>query len=129
VVWLLDDPKVIDKKIRSAVTDTGREVVFDPVEKPGVSNLLAILSSFIGEPVPQLVERFAGAGYGDLKKEVSAAVLEFAVPFQQRVRGFLDDPAELDRSLARGAEQARAVAGPTLATAYDRVGFLPPARP
>jgi len=56
-------------------------------------------------------------------------VLDFVVPFQRRVRGFLDDPAELDRSLARGAEQARAVAGPTLATAYDRVGFLPSTGP
>jgi tryptophanyl-tRNA synthetase len=125
VVWLMDDPKVIEKKIRSAVTDTGREIVFDPVAKPGVSNLLGILSSFGGEPVPALVDRFAGAGYGDLKKEVATAVLDFVVPFQGRVRGFLDDPAELDRALARGAEQARAVAGPTLATAYDRVGFLP----
>jgi tryptophanyl-tRNA synthetase len=125
VVWLMDDPKVVEKKIRSAVTDTGREILFDPIAKPGVSNLLAILSSFGGEPVPALVDRFAGAGYGDLKKEVATAVLDFVVPFQQRVHGFLDDPAELDRALARGAAQARAVAGPTLATAYDRVGFLP----
>jgi tryptophanyl-tRNA synthetase len=129
VVWLMDDPKVIEKKIRSAVTDTGREILFDPVGKPGVSNLLGILSSFGGEPVPALVDRFAGAGYGDLKKEVATAVLDFVVPFQRRVRGFLDDPAELDRSLARGAEQARAVAGPTLAMAYDRVGFLPSSGP
>src|SRR3954454_18455899 len=129
VVWLMDDPKVVEKKIRSAVTDTGREILFEPVAKPGVSNLLAILSSFGGEPVPALVDRFAGAGYGDLKKEVATAVLDFVVPFQQRVRGFLDDPAELDRALARGAEQARAVAGPTLATAYDQVGFLPSTGP
>jgi tryptophanyl-tRNA synthetase len=127
VVWLRDDPKLIEKKIRSAVTDTGRDITFDPVEKPGVSNLLAILSSFTDEPVPALVERFAGAGYGDLKKEVAAAVLEFAVPFQERVRGYLDDPAELDRALAIGAARARSVAGPTLATAFDRVGFLPAA--
>jgi tryptophanyl-tRNA synthetase len=125
VVWLMDDAKVVEKKIRSAVTDTGREILFDPVAKPGVSNLLAILSSFGGESVPALVDRFAGAGYGDLKKEVATAVLDFVVPFQQRVHGFLDDPAELDRALARGAQQAREVAGPTLATAYDRVGFLP----
>src|SRR6476619_4227602 len=104
VVWLMDDPKVIEKKIRSAVTDTGREILFDPVAKLGVSNLLGILSSFGGEPVPALVDRFAGAGYGDLKKEVATAVLDFVVPFQRRGRGFLDDPAELDRSLARGAE-------------------------
>jgi tryptophanyl-tRNA synthetase len=125
VVWLDDDPKVIEKKIKSAVTDAGREIVFDPVEKPGVSNLLAILSAFGGEPVPVLVERFAGSGYGDLKKEVAGAVLDFAVPFQERVAGYLSDPVTLDAELARGAARAREVAAVTLATAYDRVGFLP----
>jgi tryptophanyl-tRNA synthetase len=128
VVWLLDGPAAIEKKVKSAVTDAGRDISFDPVEKPGVSNLLAILSSLRGEPVPALVERFAGAGYGDLKKEVAASVLEFAVPFQERVRHFLDDPAELDAALARGASRAREVAAVTLAAAYDRVGFLPARR-
>jgi tryptophanyl-tRNA synthetase len=125
VVWLLDEPTRIEKKIRSAVTDTGREIEFDPVTKPGVSNLLAILSSFGGEPVPALVDRLAGSGYGELKKEVVSAVLDFAVPFQERVRGYLDDPAELDSVLARGAERAREVAWATLADAFAKVGFLP----
>jgi len=129
VVWLLDEPKVIEKKIKSAVTDTGREIVHDPVTKPGVSNLLTILSSFSGDPVPVLEERFAGSGYGDLKKSVAEAVLEFAVPFQERVKEFLDDPAELDAVLARGAARATPVARETLAQVYDRVGFLPPAAP
>jgi tryptophanyl-tRNA synthetase len=127
-VWLLDDPKVIEKKIRSAVTDTGREVVFDPVAKPGVSNLLTILSVFGGDPVPALEERFAGSGYGDLKKAVAEAVLDTVVPFQGRVRGFLDDPAELDGLLARGADKAGEVASATLARVHDAVGFLPSAR-
>jgi tryptophanyl-tRNA synthetase len=124
-VWLLDEPRVIEKKIKSAVTDTGREVRFDPVGKPGVSNLLAILSSFGGETVDELEERYSGSGYGELKKGVAEAVLDFAVPFQQRVRGYLDDPATLDAVLARGADRAREVAAGTLADAYDRVGFLP----
>jgi len=128
-VWLLDEPKVIEKKLRSAVTDTGRDVTFDPVGKPGVSNLLAILSSFGGEPVPALVERFAGSGYGDLKKEATAAVLDFAVPFQQRVRELLGDVSALDDVLARGAARAREVAAPTLAEVQDKVGFLPAAGP
>jgi tryptophanyl-tRNA synthetase len=125
VVWLLDEPATIEKKIKSAVTDAGREITFDPVEKPGVSNLLAILSSLTGESVTALVDRFGGAGYGELKKEVATGVLDFAVPFAARVRGYLDDPAELDRALARGAARAGEVAGATLATAYDNVGFLP----
>jgi tryptophanyl-tRNA synthetase len=124
-VWLLDDEKVIEKKIKSAVTDTGREVRFDPGGKPGVSNLLAILSAVGGQSVGELEARFEGSGYGDLKKAVVEAVLDFALPFQKRVRGFLDDPAALDAVLARGAERARPVAADTLATAYDRIGFLP----
>ena len=125
VIWMLDDPKVIEKKVRSAVTDTGREIVADPVAKPGVTNLLGILSALTGEAMPAIEERLAGRGYGDLKKEVSAAVLDFTVPFAARVRGYLDDPAELDALLKRGAQKAEQVAVPTLATAYDRVGFLP----
>jgi tryptophanyl-tRNA synthetase len=126
-VWLLDDPKVIEKKIKSAVTDTGREVRFDPEAKPGVSNLLAILSSFSGDSLDELERRYEGSGYGDLKKGVVEAVLDFVVPFQQRVRGYLDDPTTLDAVLARGAANAREVASPTMATVYDRLGFLPAA--
>ena len=128
VVWMLDDPKVIEKKIRSAVTDTGREVVYDPEHKPGVSNLLGILSALGGEPVAALEERFVGAGYGDLKKAVAEAVLEAALPFQRRVGEYLADPAELDRVLAVGADRAKEVAAGTLADVYERVGFLPGAR-
>jgi tryptophanyl-tRNA synthetase len=125
VVWMLDEPNVIEKKIRSAVTDPGREIVADPVDKPGVTNLLGILSALTGEAVPAIEERMAGRGYGDLKKEVAGAVLDFTVPFAARVRGYLDDPAELDALLARGAAKANEVAVPTLEAAYDHVGFLP----
>ena len=124
-IWLLDEPNVIEKKIRSAVTDTGREIVADPVGKPGVTNLLGIQSALTGEDVRSIEERMAGQGYGDLKKEVAAAVLDVTVPFANRVRGYLDDPAELDALLARGAAKANEVAVGTLEAAYDRVGFLP----
>jgi len=124
-IWMLEDPKLTEKKIKGAVTDTGREVIFDPVTKPGVSNLLGILGALTGEAVAATEARFAGRGYGDLKKEVAEAVLDFAVPFRERVSGYLDDPAELDSMLAAGAEKAEAVAAGTLAAAYDRVGFLP----
>ena len=129
VVWMLDEPKVIEKKIKSAVTDTGREVVFDPERKPGVSNLLGVLSAFTSEPVAELETRFAGSGYGDLKKAVVEAVLDVVVPFQHRVGALLDDPAELDAVLARGADRAREVARSTIADVYDRVGFLPRSTP
>ncbi|MGY1668556.1 tryptophan--tRNA ligase [Geodermatophilus sp. SYSU D00696] len=126
-VFLLDDPKVTAKKIRSAVTDTGREVVADPVGKPGVTNLLAIHSALSGTAVPELEERFAGRGYGDLKKELAEVVTEFVTPVRKRTQELLDDRAELERLLAAGAARAREVAARTVRTVYDRVGFLPPA--
>ncbi|SFD92736.1 tryptophan--tRNA ligase [Blastococcus tunisiensis] len=128
-VFLLDDPKVTAKKIRSAVTDTGREVVADPENKPGVTNLLTIHSALSGRSVAELERDFEGRGYGDLKKELAEVVGDFVTPVQQRTRELLDDQAELERLLAGGAARAREVAGRTLAQAYDRVGFLPPAAP
>ena len=125
VVWLDDDPKVVEKKIKSAVTDTGREVTFDLDGKPGVSNLLSILSAFGGDGVDDLEARFAGAGYGDLKKAVVEAVLDTVGPFRDRVHEHLDDPTELDAIVARGASRAREVAAGTLADVYEKVGFLP----
>jgi tryptophanyl-tRNA synthetase len=122
---LLDDPKVNAKKIRSAVTDAGREVVYDPEGKPGVSNLLTILSALSGEPVPALEERFAGAGYGDLKKEVESAFLAFAEPFRAEVDRWLSGDA-LDDVLADGARKARQQASVRLADVYEKIGFLPP---
>jgi tryptophanyl-tRNA synthetase len=126
---LLDAATVSAKKIRSAVTDTGREVVADPVAKPGVTNLLTIHSALSGQSIAALEEHFAGRGYGDLKKEVAEVVTDALAPIQERTAELLDDAAELQRILAAGAVRAREVAAPTLATVYDRVGFLPPAAP
>jgi tryptophanyl-tRNA synthetase len=128
IVWLLDDPKVTAKKIKSAVTDTEREVRFDRGEKPGVSNLLSILSAFTGTPVAGLEAAYEGRGYGDLKKDVAEAVVETFAPVRERTLELLDDPAELDRMLAVNAERASEIAEATIATVYDRVGFLRPAR-
>jgi tryptophanyl-tRNA synthetase len=125
VVELLEDPKRAAKKIRSAVTDTGREVVYDLVNKPGVSNLLTIYSALAGKSVPELEAQYDGKGYGDLKKDLGEVLIEFVTPVQAAVRSYLDDPAELDKLLWRGAERAREVASATLAQVYDRVGFLP----
>jgi len=126
-VFLLDDPAGSAKKIRSAVTDTGREIRFDPESKPGVSNLLMIYSALSGREIPELEAAYDGKGYGDLKKDLAAVLTDFVTPLRAAVRSYLDDPAELDKLLARGTDRARSVASETLRTAYDRVGFLPPA--
>jgi tryptophanyl-tRNA synthetase len=127
VVDLLDDPAKSAKKIRSAVTDTGREIIFDPEAKPGVSNLLTIYSALTGRSIEDLVDAYAGKGYGDLKKDLAGVLTEWVRPIQERTRGYLDDPDQLDKLLAIGAQKARAVASETLKTVYDRVGFLAPA--
>ena len=124
LVNLLDDVKTSAKKIKSAVTDTGSVVSYDEKEKAGVSNLLRIHSAISGRSIPDLVEHFEGRMYGALKTELAELYADWVAPIQERTRSYLDDPAELDRVLARGAEKARAVAGETLATAYDRIGFL-----
>ncbi|WP_353988473.1 tryptophan--tRNA ligase [Ruicaihuangia caeni] len=128
VLWLLDDPKRTAKKIKSAATDSEREIRFDRGEKPGVSNLLTILSAFTGEAVTALEQRFAGRGYGDLKGEVADAVVAEFAPIRERALELLADPAELDRLLAGNAERATAMAEQTLAEVYERVGFLPRVR-
>ncbi|MEV1009474.1 tryptophan--tRNA ligase [Streptomyces sp. NPDC049881] len=128
IVWLMDEPKASAKKFRSAVTDTGTEVRYDRVAKPGVSNLLAIYSALTGLTVQELEQKFEGRLYGALKTEVAEVFTEWVAPFRDRTLGFLDDPAELDRLLARGAAKAREMAAPTLDAVYERVGFLPPAR-
>jgi tryptophanyl-tRNA synthetase len=123
-LFLLDDPAANAKRIRSAVTDTGREVVFDPQAKPGVSNLLTIMSALTGTAIADLETRFAGAGYGDLKKDVAAAFVAFVEPFRERVQTWLADTDGLDDVLAQGALRARSQAAARLEDVYERIGFL-----
>lgn len=127
VIDLLDDPAVSARKIRSAVTDTGREIIYDPATKPGISNLLVIYSALSGRSVDELVAAYAGKGYGALKSDLAQVLAEFVTPLRRAVASYTDDPAELDKLLARGAERAREVAAGTLSVVYDRVGFLPSA--
>jgi tryptophanyl-tRNA synthetase len=127
-VLVLDDPEVVRKKIRGAVTDSGREIGYDAEGKPGVSNMLAILSALSGREIPELVRSYRGRGYGELKSDLADAVGAFVAPFHDRTQRYLSDAGALDRILARGAEKARAVAAPTLARTYERVGFLPGVR-
>ncbi len=125
IVWLLDEPSVTAKKIRSAVTDTGREVRFDPAEKPGISNLLTIYSVLSGTPIPTLEAQYEGRGYGDFKKDLADVVVDTFAPIRKRALELLTDPAELDRLLAANADRAAEIADATLARVYDRIGFLP----
>ncbi|MEU9378607.1 tryptophan--tRNA ligase [Streptomyces sp. NPDC048255] len=125
LINLLDEPKVTEKKIKSAVTDTEAEIRFDTEKKPGVSNLLTIYSTLTGETIPALEARYEGKGYGALKTDLAGVMVDFVTPFKQRTQEYLDDPETLDSILAKGSEKARAVAAETLAQTYDRLGFLP----
>jgi tryptophanyl-tRNA synthetase len=128
-ISLLEDPARLRKKVRSAVTDSGREVSFDPLDKPGVSNLLTIYSVLTGKAVGEIVASYAGRGYGDLKKDLAELVVEFAEPIRTRTEELMADPAGLDAILARGAERASAIAARTCREVYERLGFLAPGRP
>ncbi len=126
LINVLDEPKLIAKRIKSAVTDADTVIAYDKAEKPGVSNLLDILAAVTDRHVPDLVAEFEGKMYGHLKVAVADAVVERLAPIRARTLELLDDPAELDRLLLAGAEKARQVASKTVADVYQKVGFLPP---
>jgi tryptophanyl-tRNA synthetase len=119
-----DPPAEIARKIKIAVTDSGREVVARE-DKPAITNLLTIYSVVDGRPVAELEDTYADVGYGKLKEGLTEAVVGFLAPVQERTAAILADRAELERILERGAAKARAVAAATLETVYERVGFLP----
>jgi tryptophanyl-tRNA synthetase len=123
-VYIDDSADAIRKKFKSAVTDSGREVRYDPVEKPGVSNLLEIMSVATGEPIDELEKRFDSAGYGDFKAAVGEAVVELLGPIRERYEKLRADERELQRLLGVGAEKARRTSEPTLQQMYDRMGFV-----
>ncbi|MGY0389089.1 tryptophan--tRNA ligase [Nocardioides sp. WG-D5] len=129
LIDMLDDPKVSAKKIRSAVTDSEMEIRFDEEAKPGVSNLLRIYSALTGSDIDTLVGKYAGKGYGDLKKDLAEVVVDYVTPFREKTFEVLEDREYLDGILAQGAEKAGAVARKTLADVYERVGFVAPAAP
>ncbi|HET6938285.1 MAG TPA: tryptophan--tRNA ligase [Nocardioides sp.] len=128
IIEMLDDPALSAKKIRSAVTDSGSDVRFDPEGKPGVSNLLTIYSSLTAISIHDLEDQYAGKGYGDLKKDLAEVVVDFVTPFRDRTLELLDDQAHLTQVLERGRQQAQEVAQATLDDVYQRVGFVATAR-
>jgi tryptophanyl-tRNA synthetase len=126
ILWLMDDPAVITKKIKSAVTDTETDIRFDPAKKPGVSNLLTLLAMTTSRPVSHWEKELAGQGYGGLKNTVAEAVVELVTPMKHRTEELLADPSELDRLLAKGANKASAVSTETLKRVHEALGFLSP---
>lgn len=126
VITLLEDPKSVVKKLKRAVTDSDEPPVvrYDPVSKPGVSNLLDILSGVTGTPVAELEQAFVGKMYGHLKTAVADAVSEMLTSLQSRYHALRADEAYLNQVLRDGAEKARAQASVTLAKVYEAVGFV-----
>ena len=122
-VFLLDENKVAEKKIKTAVTDSDAEVRFNEETKPGVSNLLTLQKAITGKSIDALESEYSGRGYGDLKKETAEIVLAVIEPIRIRVNELLTDPAELQTLMNRGAQKARDAAAPTLDLVYERVGF------
>jgi tryptophanyl-tRNA synthetase len=124
---MVDPPELVRKKVMSAVTDTGREVR-RAADKPGISNLIEIMSVASGQ-APQAIEaRYDGSGYGPFKAEVADAVVELLAPIRARYLDLRADPGELERLLATGAEKAREASRPTISTMYERMGFTQPSR-
>ncbi len=126
-VFLLDENKAVEKKIKSAVTDSDAVVRFDEAKKPGVSNLLTLQKAITGKTMEVLESEYTGRGYGDLKKETAEIVFGVVDPIRTRVNELLTDPAELESLMNKGAQKAREAAAPTLELVYERVGF--PANP
>jgi tryptophanyl-tRNA synthetase len=124
-IALLDEPSMIAKRLKSAVTDSEAEIRFDPEHKPGVANLLQILAAASGRPIPELERDFAGQGYGTLKGATADAVAEFLAPLRARYDELEANPDEVNELLTLGAEKAEAIATTVLARVRDAVGLLP----
>jgi tryptophanyl-tRNA synthetase len=123
-VYIADSPDDIRRKFKRAVTDSESEIRYDPDAKPGVSNLLEIMSVATGDTIDDLVARFSGSGYGDLKQAVGESVVELLTPIRERFEALRADERELQRLLAVGAEKARRASEPTLELMYERMGFV-----
>ncbi len=124
VLELMDTPESNAKKIKSAATDAGREVIFDEKEKPGISNLLTIHSALSGQSIASIEKDFEGKGYGDFKTAVAEVVVEYFRPIRSMALELLNDEKHLLDLLHAGAHKAREVAATTLATAYENLGIV-----
>ena len=125
-VRMMDEPDAVRRKFKSAVTDSGREVLHDPEAKPGISNLIEIMHVATGDRIASIQDRYRGEGYGTFKRDVGEAVVTLLEPIRKRYVELRDDEAELMRVLSVGAQRARDAAAPTLEAMYERMGFVRP---
>ena len=125
-VLMLDPPDTIRKKVKSAVTDSGSEVRYDPEQKAGISNLIELMTVVTESSIPDVEARYEGSGYGRFKEDVAEAVIEALAPIKPRYQELRADVGELDRLLQVGADKAREASAPTLELMYERLGFARP---
>jgi len=123
-IMLLDSPQEIMRKLKIAVTDSGKEILYDPKKKPAVSNLLVIASGFSGKSIPELEKKFEGKGYADFKKAVGEMLVSVLGPVQKRFEAYMQNPHSLKEILERGANRAKPIAQETLSEVKQKMGFL-----
>jgi tryptophanyl-tRNA synthetase len=124
VLEIMDAPEINIKKIKSAATDAGREVIFDEKEKPGISNLLTIHSSLSGRSIAEIENEFSGKGYGDFKAQVAEVVVEYLRPIRDHALELLKDETHLVTLLHQGGEKAKKTATQTLEMTYKNLGLV-----
>ncbi len=123
-IFIMDEPDVVMKKFKTAITDSGKEIKYDPTNKPGVSNLLSIIKAVTNEEMSNIESQFAAKGYGDLKTFTGEVVVENIVkPFREKTLALLADEKQLNSLMSEGAQKAEKVAAATLKSVYEKVGF------
>ena len=123
-IFILDEPSVVMKKFKTAVTDSGKEIKYDPENKPGVSNLISIIKSVTNKSIQEIEDSFVNKGYGDLKTYAGEVVVEQVInPFREKTNNLLNDEKTLTNLMSEGAQKAEQVASNTLKNVYEKVGF------
>jgi len=123
-IFILDEPSVVMKKFKTAVTDSGKDIKYDPENKPGVSNLISIIKSVTNKSIQEIEESFVNKGYGDLKTYAGEIVVEQVInPFREKTNNLLNDELTLTNLMLEGAQKAEKVAAQTLKNVYEKVGF------
>jgi len=120
---LTDEPDLIKEKIKRAVTDSGKEIIYDKKKKPGVSNLLGIYSLLSEKPVKKLEKEYRGKNYGEFKKDLANVVVEFLLPFQKEFKKLKENPKEVMGILKEGEKKARAIAQKTMIEVKNKIGL------
>jgi len=123
-IFILDEPSVVMKKFKTAVTDSGKDIKYDPENKPGVSNLISIIKSVTNNSIQEIEDSFVNKGYGDLKTYAGEVVVENVInPFREKTNNLLNDEKTLNNLMMEGAQKAELVAAKTLKNVYEKVGF------